>query len=88
MGDKGKKDKGGRETKKKDKLTIKEKRKQKRERKAPQVQHQLLYELGDFHVFIPLITLSNCATYKTAFELKSGFIVFNEDIRISFKFIQ
>jgi len=32
MGDKGKKDKGGRETKKKAKLTIKEKRKQKREK--------------------------------------------------------
>jgi hypothetical protein len=32
MGDKGKKDKGGRETKKKAKLTIKEKRKQKRDK--------------------------------------------------------
>ena len=33
MADKGKKDKGGRETKKKPKLTIKEKRKQKKEKK-------------------------------------------------------
>ena len=33
MADKGKKDNGGRETKKKPKLTIKEKRKQKKEKK-------------------------------------------------------
>lgn len=32
MGDKGKRDKGGREIKKKGKLTIKEKRKQKKEK--------------------------------------------------------
>ena len=36
MADKGKKDKGGRETKKKPKLTIKEKRKQKKEKKQNQ----------------------------------------------------
>ena len=35
MGDKGKRDKGKRETKKKAKLTIKEKRREKREKNAP-----------------------------------------------------
>lgn len=34
MGDKGKKDKGGREDQKKGKLTLKEKRKQKKEKKS------------------------------------------------------
>ena len=35
MGDKGKKDKGGREDKKKAKLTIKEKRRLKKEKSSP-----------------------------------------------------
>jgi len=35
MGDKGKRDKGGREAKKKAKMTIKEKRRQKKEKSSP-----------------------------------------------------